>query len=86
LRIGFGIKRPSHREVGDPEALALEPALRGRQAVPVRPFSADEILGIQHGVTVAADHPFDAREARQERAIGSEIFFSSSSVGTAIRS
>jgi len=44
LRIGFGIKRTSQREVGLPELLALQPALCGREATPLGPFVAHQVF------------------------------------------
>src|SRR5947209_9877212 len=44
LRIGFGIKRASHREVELPELHRLRPALLRRQAVPRFPFVVSQVV------------------------------------------
>ena len=49
LRIGFGIKGASEREVGLPELLAFQPALHGREPIPLGPFVANQLLRLNHG-------------------------------------
>ena len=48
LRIGFGIKRSSERQIGLPQLLALEPTLRWREPIPLDPFVFDELLRPNH--------------------------------------
>src|SRR5665213_114003 len=48
LRIGFGIKRASQREVGLPEFLAFQPALDGREPIPFGPFACNQLFRLNH--------------------------------------
>jgi len=48
LRIGFGIKRASERQIGLPQLLALQPALHGGEPIPLDPLVFDEVLGLNH--------------------------------------
>jgi len=48
LRIGFGIKRASKREISLPEFLAFQPALNGREPIPFSPFRTYQFFQINH--------------------------------------
>ncbi len=48
LRIGLGIKRPSHRNEVVPEPGAFVPALLGRHAIPVDPFRLPDLVDLDH--------------------------------------
>src|SRR5580658_1712342 len=49
LRIGFGIKRASEGEIGLPELLAFQPALRRRKPKPFGPFLSNQFFRLNHG-------------------------------------
>jgi hypothetical protein len=52
LRIGFGIKRASQREIGLPELLAFQPALHRRKPIPFGPFLSNQLFRLNHGLTI----------------------------------
>jgi hypothetical protein len=53
LRIGFGIKRASKGEISLPEFLAFQPALSGREPIPLGPFRAYQFFQINHKNSIA---------------------------------
>ena len=56
LRIGFGIKRAPEREIGLPELLAFQPALNGREPIPLGPFAANQFFRLNHGKAITGSH------------------------------
>ncbi len=48
MRIGFGIKSTSQREIGLPELFALKPALNWRQPIPFGPLLFNQLLRLKH--------------------------------------
>ncbi len=50
LSIGLGVKRTSQQQVRRPKLLALAPALLGRHSIPLCPFSADDVFGVDHRI------------------------------------
>jgi hypothetical protein len=52
LRIGFGIKGASQREVDLPELFAFQPSLDGREPIPFGPFAADQLFRLNHSYRI----------------------------------
>jgi hypothetical protein len=59
LRIGFGIKRASKCEIGLPEFFALQPALNGREPIPLGPLATNQFFRLNHAgkLTQALNQP-----------------------------
>src|SRR2546422_11364283 len=53
LRIGFGIKCASEREIGLPELLALQPALNRGEPIPLGPLTSHQFFGLNHAKAIA---------------------------------
>src|SRR5262245_1324194 len=57
LRIGFGIKRASQREIGLPELLAFQPALNRSKPIPFGPLIAHQFFWPSHGRIMTNSNP-----------------------------